>query len=195
MDIMKENVKRYRPSLTAYRALENELAKTKESLRLQLLEGKHFADIVDSLKKDIAKERSSCYTQLEGTSALVKDCDAWREKYRQLHAMYEEQLEGISNLVKDCDSWREKYRCLARKYENSDTDTSSDSQALRDEHQLRLEYQDKCASLEHTNRLIEKELDNKRTQCAVLDYKVSYYRNRVMALTSRGFFARLFNRC
>lgn len=55
-----EKKKRWRPSLGAYRALENEVS----ALREQLARGSDDAS---------------------GTvSMLVADCDAWREKYRRL---------------------------------------------------------------------------------------------------------------
>jgi len=67
---MGEKVKRWRPSLTAYRALENDLSVAFEQNRLLSLE-------VTRLKCDLDDASDT-------VSMLVKDCDAWRDKFRAL---------------------------------------------------------------------------------------------------------------
>ena len=106
-------MKRFRPSLGAYRALESEVSELKEQVRLLEKANGYTAEDVREL--EVYKHKYE--EQLDGTSSLVKDCDAWREKYRELHKKYEEQIEGTSRLVSDCDAWRENYRALEKELE------------------------------------------------------------------------------
>ena len=83
----QEKKKRWRPSMTLYRALVKENDDLKEKLRLQRLLEMHLENELvsaDFHADDLAKALSECDSQLDVTSMLVKDCDGWREKYRNL---------------------------------------------------------------------------------------------------------------
>lgn len=95
-----EKKKRWRPSLGAYRAQENEISELREkvaSLRIDIdkrnaeiktLKRNLFdaakGDLVGRLIKENETLRKSLDEQIEGTSRLVGECDDWREKYREL---------------------------------------------------------------------------------------------------------------
>jgi len=73
---MEEKKKRWRPSLKAYRSLENEVSLL--SVKMELLEKEN-----DVLKVGLAESSDT-------VSMLVKDCDSWREKYQELSRRYDE---------------------------------------------------------------------------------------------------------
>ena len=70
---MEEKRKRWRPSLTAYRSLENDLSLAMEQNRLLSLE-------VGRLKCELDEAS-------ETVSMLVRDCDEWRDMYQELKDM------------------------------------------------------------------------------------------------------------
>lgn len=74
-----EKKKRFRPSVTEYKALQQEVALWRE--RCQRLSG------------DVE-------SQVDGTSVLVGDCDAWREKYHVMMARCS-ALEKSNKLMED----------------------------------------------------------------------------------------------
>lgn len=72
-----ESKKRWRPSLTAYRALENEVSELRE--RLMLLE--KAEGYLSEEKKELEAKYEAA---MDEVSRLLGDCRAWREKYRSL---------------------------------------------------------------------------------------------------------------
>ena len=117
-----------------------------------------------------------------------------------LRARLDEQIDGTSRLVSECNAWRDKYRDLYSMYCNEKTKAAHAEESRVDEYNLRLEYQkeadkqeQRIAVLEESNKLLEDELQRKRSECAILDNKVCYYRSRVMELKTRGFWKRVFN--
>jgi len=68
--IMGETKKRWRPSLGAYRALENEVSELREQNSSLLLDVRVLGGKLEEASDTI--------------SNLVRDCDAWRDKYREL---------------------------------------------------------------------------------------------------------------
>ncbi len=183
---------RFRPTVTEYNALRQELEELKENYRLQLVADKHLAEEVDELRlklsqrqadehpSDCASLKSALDEQIEGTSHLVAECNAWRGKYRVLTKKYNEQLEGTSRLVKDCDAWREKYNELAGKC------------AAIEESKAKLE--DSVSALEKSNRLMEEELNRAKQQRDDLSEKCSKRELELGLLKARGFWARVFNK-
>lgn len=74
--IMEEKkTKRWRPSLTAYRALEDEVSSLREQMRLLQAENDRLTAGLEEASDTV--------------SMLVKDCDAWRDKYRELCRRYD----------------------------------------------------------------------------------------------------------
>lgn len=65
----EKKTKRFRPSLRAYRALEDEVSALRERLRLQC--------------RDCSAEEA-LEEQIDGTGGILRDCYAWRRKYRAL---------------------------------------------------------------------------------------------------------------
>lgn len=74
--IMEEKKKRWRPSLEAYRSLENEVSSLRERVKLLEKENNLLTVGLDEASDTV--------------SMLVKDCDAWREKYQELSRRYDE---------------------------------------------------------------------------------------------------------
>ena len=66
-----EKKKRFRPTLSAYRALEDEVSRLREELRLSEREKQCIASDMDG-------------GVLECVHALVMESDGWRDKYRSL---------------------------------------------------------------------------------------------------------------
>ena len=69
---MEEKKKIFRPTLSAYRALEDEVSRLREELRLSESGNTHLRDDGNG---DVA----------ETVHMLVMESDAWREKYRSLN--------------------------------------------------------------------------------------------------------------
>lgn len=96
---MGEKKKRFRPSLTAYRALENEVSELKEQLRLQLKADEY-----------LSKEKKELEVKLEaamsGENGYLLNC------IKQFEAASQEASDTISMLVAECDAWREQYHEL-----------------------------------------------------------------------------------
>lgn len=75
--IMEEKKrKRWRPSLTAYRALEDEVSCLREKVTL--------------LQSENARMAAGLEEASDTVSMLVKDCDSWRDKYRELSRRHDE---------------------------------------------------------------------------------------------------------
>lgn len=68
---MEEKKKRFRPTLSAYRALEDEVSRLREELRQSERENTYLSDDGNG---DVA----------ETVHMLVMESDSWREKYRSL---------------------------------------------------------------------------------------------------------------
>ena len=66
-----EKKKRFRPTLSAYRALEDEVSRLREELRLSERENTYLSDDGNG---DVA----------ETVHMLVMESDSWRDKYRSL---------------------------------------------------------------------------------------------------------------
>ena len=96
---MGEKKKRFRPTLTAYRALENEVSELKEQLRLQIK--------ADEL---LSKEKKELEVRLEaakgGDGGYLLKC------IEQFEIASREASDTVSMLVKECDAWREQYHAL-----------------------------------------------------------------------------------
>lgn len=73
--IMEEKKKRWRPSLEAYRALEDEVSSLREQMMLLQTENNRLTVGLDEASDTV--------------SMLVKDCDAWREKYQEMSRRYD----------------------------------------------------------------------------------------------------------
>lgn len=100
---MEEKKKRWRPSLTAYRAQEREIADLKEQLRLQeKAEGYTIGEI-----EELKGYKKKFEEQLDGSSRLVKDCDLWREKYQELVKKYD-SLQEKNNLLEKSNGFLSK---------------------------------------------------------------------------------------
>ena len=69
---MEEKKKRFRPTLSAYRALEDEVSRLREELRQSERENTYLSDDGNG---DVA----------ETVHMLVMESDGWREKYRSLN--------------------------------------------------------------------------------------------------------------
>ena len=175
MIMAEEKKKRWRPSLTEYRALEKELADVKESYRLQLLAGERLAEEVNALKSSqrasggddalLLELNERLESQIEGTSSLVAECDAWRGRYRSLDGLYQELKRSYDALRCDVVSGKD-YRKLKtdyRKLENEHKLLTKAHKALKGEYgELAINYSEACN-------------ENKR-------------------LVNRGFWSRLFNK-
>lgn len=96
----QEKKTRFRPTVTEYKALRQELEELKEKYRLQLVADERLAGEVKELRDELSRSvsRSELESQIEGTSMLVGDCDAWREKYaalEQSHVQLRDELERV----------------------------------------------------------------------------------------------------
>lgn len=69
---MEEKKKRFRPTLSAYRALEDEVSRLREELRQSERENTYLSDDGNG---DVA----------ETVHMLVMESDSWRDKYRSLN--------------------------------------------------------------------------------------------------------------
>ena len=87
----EEKKKRFRPSLGAYRALENEVSELRE-------------------KNKRLENRLS--EQIDGSSSLVHDCDLWRDKYQELFASHEAMKSSNGYLEGEVDRLREVNKSL-----------------------------------------------------------------------------------
>lgn len=123
----EEKRKRVRATLTQVRALEAELEKTREELRIATRDASNVRR--DLMENDVVSVtvyneavaerdnlRKACDRHLEDKSSLVADCNGWRQKYRDLLKNYriledtnsrmDEELKrersGRSNAVKRC---------------------------------------------------------------------------------------------
>lgn len=96
---MEEKNKRFRPSLTAYRALEKELVE----LKMQLSESNRKPNENGSFDGHCETEelKQKLDSQIEGTSTIVAESDAWREKYRELKAKYDAVLKRAKDASAD----------------------------------------------------------------------------------------------
>lgn len=88
--------KRWRPSLTAYRALENEVSELREQLRLQT-----------RAEELLTKEKRELEVRLE--SAGASNCAECVRKFEQ---SMRDASDTVSMLVRECDAWREQYHAL-----------------------------------------------------------------------------------
>ena len=88
---MEEKNKRFRPSLTAYRALEKELAELRQKLAEYTGEPtrRQYEDECFDQHCEIEELRRKLDSQIEGTSTIVTESNAWREKYRDLKVKYD----------------------------------------------------------------------------------------------------------
>jgi len=110
----EEKKKRFRPSLGAYRALENEVSVLNEKLRLSENEVKILKQEMKCLNESKESlDRKFC-SQLDGTSALVSDCDLWREKYQSLFEDNKCYASSNSYMEHELDSLREKIKSVEK---------------------------------------------------------------------------------
>lgn len=123
-ELEKKECKRFRPTLTAYRALEKELAEVSEAYRLQLVADKHLAEDVKWLKMKLL--------------ASAEENPAYQKLKRQL----DEQIEGTHNLAEDCNGWRKKYHELQAKLDNT-------LEQLREERKISRDVMDECQKLKN----------------------------------------------
>lgn len=110
----EEKKKRFRPTLTAYRALQNEL----EALKVNYENRCQDIEVLRSEKKELSEKLEE---QISGTSIIVADCDIWREKYRKLYDEFDEYKNNKSNadVPKKClDELQAKYDELKKRYDD-----------------------------------------------------------------------------
>lgn len=109
----EEKKKRFRPTLTAYRALQNEL----EALKVNYENRCQDIEVLRSEKKELSEKLEE---QINGTSVLVSDLDIWREKYRKLYDEFYDYKNNKSNadVPKKClDELKAKYDALNKNYD------------------------------------------------------------------------------
>ena len=88
---MEEKKKRFRPSLTAYRALENEVSELREQLSLSE-QSRH------KLSEDYKRLRDELQSQRELTAECIKARDRWKCSCEDLVASKRELSEEIGRL-------------------------------------------------------------------------------------------------
>lgn len=103
--IMEEKKKRWRPSLGAYRALENEVSELKEQLRLQLKADEYLS----KEKKDLEVRLEAAKGEISLLKKGCKDGSALVECIERFEDASREASDTISMLVRECDAWREQY--------------------------------------------------------------------------------------
>ena len=89
----KEGKKRWRPSLTAYRALEDEVSVLREQLRIARSE------------TTVTPEGDEF---IEGIHTLVMDSDAWREKYVALFKDWKDVSQRLAFAEEDVKKLRKR---------------------------------------------------------------------------------------
>ena len=94
---MSEERKRWRPSLGAYRSLENEVSELREQLRLQCLADGYSVKELAYLRK----YKRLYEEELDAKSRFIQDCDEWREKYRSV--LEERNMLDSSNRMMSCE--------------------------------------------------------------------------------------------
>lgn len=110
----EEKKKRFRPTLTAYRALQNEL----EALKVNYENRCQDIEALRSEKKELSEKLDE---QINGTSVLVSDLDIWREKFRNLNKEFDDYKNNKSNadVPKKClDELQTKYDELKKRYDD-----------------------------------------------------------------------------
>lgn len=105
---MGENKKRWRPSLTAYRALEDEVSELKEQLKLQLKADEYLS----KEKKDLEVRFEAAKGEIELLKKGCKDGSGLVECMKRFEDASREASDTISMLVRECDAWREQYHEL-----------------------------------------------------------------------------------
>ena len=88
---MEEKKKRFRPSLTAYRALENEVSELREQLSLSE-QSRH------KLSEDYKHLRDELESQREQSAESIKARDRWKRSCEELLSSKRELSEEIGRL-------------------------------------------------------------------------------------------------
>ena len=89
---MEEKKKRFRPSLTAYRALENEVSELREQLSLSEQSRR-------KLSEDYKRLRDELQSQRELTAECIRARDRWKRSCEELVASKRELSEEIGRLL------------------------------------------------------------------------------------------------
>ena len=88
---MEEKKKRFRPSLTAYRALENEVSELREQLSLSEQSRR-------KLSEDYKRLRDELQSQRELTAECIRARDRWKRSCEELVVSKRELSEEIGRL-------------------------------------------------------------------------------------------------
>lgn len=199
---MEQKKRGERATLTQVKALEAELAKAKESYRLQLIADKHLEKELEAVKLKLKRTTEQLYEVAMKNGSVIKVSDGYRreeveilqDKLDKCEKELASQIDGTGNLVKDCNIWRDKYRELKAKFDELAEGTCrlvADCDAWREKyHTLISENQ----TLEASNKQMEAEMERVRTANRSLnelnDKRLAQIRN----LKSRGFWARILNK-
>jgi len=125
------NKKRWRPSLTEYRALQQKLEEQISGTSVIVRECDEWREKYRALYEKYNE-------QLEGTSVLVSELNGWREKYHDLVSRYENEKTHFSHgeeAVKDEYELRRKYQSERDTLEKSNKfmEKELDNQRMRNE--------------------------------------------------------------
>ena len=115
---MEEKKKRFRPTLSAYRALEDEVSELKEQVRLLEKVNGHSAEEI----QELMSYRQKFEEQLDGTGVLGRESYAWREKYRSLNEECNTLRVSNEHMEKEQKRLNEKLRKALDRIHDLETD-------------------------------------------------------------------------
>ena len=192
--------------------LQDKLDKCEKELESQIDGTSNLVKDCDIWRDKYRELKAKFDEQVEGTSRLVADCDAWREKYRKLAKKYDELNCRHQKLKIDADNAEYEldrsitasaYNALKKKYDDVVEESASMSAELRILRNQRddlipkstyEELESKNATLESSNKCMEKELERVRKANHSLNELNDERLTQIQELRSRGFWARMFNR-